>query len=313
MIYGHFGKKASVAMKEIEARIDLYNLSHSTNAANGPPALEKVKEVLNRGESPGPPVASGQPYSHDDNQERGGGREKPETASTSEPPLKETIWTKIWSWGAVSVLDSLILAGWMTFMTSGHLQAADGFLFVGAALFLAKFWTWEEARRQSPPRKWALQATVTLVSLGLVLMAALWNHDVNRTASNNQSEQSTAGKTPAILNDPGHDAGKEISTIAPTTRKRVITTAERVKAIISQQLSVDSKQIKLEDDFEMDLGATPADVYFVMLALEQEYDIKILSSESKNLHTVGETIDYIEAREKRKQQKQAKLQNRAEP
>jgi hypothetical protein len=58
MIYGHFGKKASVAMKEIEARIDLYNLSHSTNAANGLLALEKGKEVLNREEPPAPPVTT---------------------------------------------------------------------------------------------------------------------------------------------------------------------------------------------------------------------------------------------------------------
>jgi acyl carrier protein len=76
---------------------------------------------------------------------------------------------------------------------------------------------------------------------------------------------------------------------------------------------VDSAQIKPENDFEIDLGATPADVYSLMRALEQEYDITIPTSDSKNLHTVGETIDYIEARESRKQQKQIKLQNRREP
>jgi acyl carrier protein len=199
----------------------------------------------------------------------------------------------------------------MTFMTSGHPQAADGFLFVGAALFLAKFWTWEEARRQSPPRKWALQATVTMVSLGLAFLAALWNHDVNRTASNNQLEQSTAGKTQGTTGDSGHDAGKDVSTISSANGKRTITIAERVKAIISQQLQVDSAHIKPEDDFEIDLGATPADVYSLMRALEQEYDLTIPTSDSKNLHSVGETIDYIEAREKQMQQKQAKLQNRA--
>jgi hypothetical protein len=166
-MYGHLGKKASVAVKEVEASIDLYNLSHPTNAAHGPQV----------------PVASAPPDANDGNQKSGGESKKLDTPRITEPPRQGTIWSKIWSWGAVSVLDSLILAGWMTFMTSGHPQAADGFLLVGAVLFLAKFWTWEEARLPSTPKKWALQATVTLVTLGLVLLAFLWNHAINRTGS----------------------------------------------------------------------------------------------------------------------------------
>jgi acyl carrier protein len=206
------------------------------------------------------------------------------------------------------------VAGGIAFMTSGHVWAADGFFVGGTALFLAKFWTWEDARRQPPPRKWALQAAVTMLSLGLALGAILWNHAINYPPAVIQSRQSptqpgrsasqtgqpAGGKTQAAKSDSRKITGESIPTDESTTEEQTITTSERVKVIIARQLQVDASQVKDSDDFEMDLGADPGDVYFLMRSLELEYNITIPDRDSKNLHTVGETIDYIERREHEK-------------
>jgi acyl carrier protein len=313
--YGHLGKKASVAMKEIEASIDLYNLSYSAKASNSSRTTEARKGGLNQENLPAPSSASEHPSDRDGSQRYGGGEvEKLRISGNSAPSPQDTIWTKIWSWGAVSVFASLILAGWMTFMTSGHPQAADGFLLAGTALFLVKFWTWEEARRQPPLRKWLLQAGVTLPSLAVAVLAVFWNHAINRAGTTSHSGDPSAtgsgttpdkGKDAPLESKPEEQTGKDAS---PAAGGRSITIADRVKLIIVGHLQVNAVQLKSNDDFEADLGADPADVYFLMRSLEQEYDITIPSRDSKNLHTVGETISYIEKRVSQKQE-QKPVQN----
>ena len=316
-MYGHLGKKASVAMKEVEASIDLYNLSHPTNAARGPSALEKGKGALNRVESPGPPVASGHPDSRDDNQEHDSESEKLDTPSTSERPPQETIWTKMWSWGVAGSIVLFALAGGIAFMTSGHPWAADGFYVLGAALFLIKFWTWEETRQQPPARKRALQAGVTLLSLTIAMLALLWNHTINQAVPESSVGPPVAAGTESSERGTAHDSGRvapneskpeeQTGKVAPAaTEGRTISVADRVKIIIAGQLQANLSQLKPSDDFEADLGANPADVYFLMSSLEQEYGITIPSTDSSNLHTVGETTSYIEKKVQHKQEQERK-------
>lgn len=58
-------------------------------------------------------------------------------------------------------------------MTSAHADVADGFFLLGTSLFLAKFWTWEDAKSRF------LLALVTAVSLVMLLVTCAWNHDIN--------------------------------------------------------------------------------------------------------------------------------------
>jgi acyl carrier protein len=72
-----------------------------------------------------------------------------------------------------------------------------------------------------------------------------------------------------------------------------------VKVIIAKQLYLPaSKQLKPEDDFEMDLGASPIQVTLILDDLQEEYKIKIPDSAAKKIKTVGEAITYIENEEK---------------
>lgn len=242
---------------------------------------------------------------------------------TSEPSIK-TIWAQMWSWSVVGSIVLFALAGGIAFMTSEHPLAADGFYVGGTGLFLIKFWTWEDARHQQRTRKQALQAGVTLLALIVVVLAILWNHTINRVTSTLHLQEPPAARTEGTRNGPAHAPGsstpieskpeapfQKVGT--PVAGGATISVADRVKIIIAGQLQVNTAQLKSTDDFEANLGADPSDVYFLMRSLEQEYNITIPATDSSNLHTVGETIGYIEKRVQDKQEKDSRRRQTAQP
>ncbi len=88
----------------------------------------------------------------------------------------------MWSWGVVGSVVLFALAVGIGIMPSGHPSVGEGFYLTGTALFLVKFWTWEEARRQPSPKKWLLEIMVTIIFLVAAVLAHLWNHAINRPA-----------------------------------------------------------------------------------------------------------------------------------
>lgn len=321
--YGHLGKKASTAVREIEAKIQFYNLSHPLS----PESSNSSDRVL-LGDLDDPESSTESSSSHDPNSK---------VAIRAEPEgVEKVIWPRIWSWPVVGVVVPLLLAGWMTFMTAGHALAADMFLFLSAVLFLAKFWTWEDARRQSPKRKLALLGAATILVLSSAVLAGWWNHALNSaaktesqgalasTVSQGALEKAKVGAGKGTLNAPhstsrqvselappptrfagngakvGLSHAKEVSSVPSASHRRAVTVEDRVKAIIAEQLQVDPAKITSSDDFEMNLGADPSDVQEVMMQLEIEFGIKIPEEDIKNLHTVGETVSYVEQKVGRK-------------
>lgn len=101
-----------------------------------------------------------------------------------------------------------------------------------------------------------------------------------------------AGSTPE--KQAASTSGKPTTEAEPA--KRRATVAERVTAIIANQLQVSGSNVKPEDDFEMDLGAQPLDVTELVMRLETEYKITIPDKDAKRLKTVKDTIDYIAKR-----------------
>jgi acyl carrier protein len=233
--------------------------------------------------------------------------------SASKPSIERTIWAQIWSWSVVGVIVPFALAGGIAFMTSEHPWAADGFYAGGIVLFLIKFWTWEDARQQPRAPKQALHVGVTLLALIVVGLAVLWNHTINRVTSTPPLKGSPAVGTEATRGDPAHAPGGsapiESKPEEPSQKVRppgaevpTISVADRVKIIIAGHLQVNAAQLKSTDDFEANLGADPQDVYFLMRSLEQEYNITIPATDSRNLHTVGEAIGYIEKKVQKRQE-----------
>ena len=73
-------------------------------------------------------------------------------------------------------------------------------------------------------------------------------------------------------------------------------TAARVIKIIASQLQTQESKIQMEDKFIEDLGADSLDTVELIMALEEEFQVKIPDSDVENITTVGAAIEYIEAR-----------------
>ena len=71
-------------------------------------------------------------------------------------------------------------------------------------------------------------------------------------------------------------------------------TAERVKAIIVDQLAVDENEVTPTASFTTDLGADSLDTVELIMALEKEFNISIPEEEANTIQTVGDAIAYIE-------------------
>ena len=68
---------------------------------------------------------------------------------------------------------------------------------------------------------------------------------------------------------------------------------ERMKELIADQLSVDAATITEASSFKDDLGADSLDLFELVMALEDEYNIEIPAEELTELNTVGDVIDYL--------------------
>lgn len=68
---------------------------------------------------------------------------------------------------------------------------------------------------------------------------------------------------------------------------------EKMKQIIAEELNCDESEITAETNFKDDLGADSLDLFELVMALEEEYDVDIPSEDLTNLNTVGDVINYL--------------------
>jgi acyl carrier protein len=73
---------------------------------------------------------------------------------------------------------------------------------------------------------------------------------------------------------------------------------QRVKAIITEQLGVNSDQVTPDAKFIEDLGADSLDTVELVMALEEEFGQEIPDEEAEKLQSVGDVIKYIEEKQK---------------
>lgn len=65
---------------------------------------------------------------------------------------------------------------------------------------------------------------------------------------------------------------------------------EKVKEIIAKQLNLDVDEITESTSFKDDLGADSLDLFELVMAFEEEYDIEIPSEDLEGIATVGDII-----------------------
>ena len=73
-----------------------------------------------------------------------------------------------------------------------------------------------------------------------------------------------------------------------------MSTEEKVKSIIVEQLGVKAEDITPASSFINDLGADSLDTVELVMALEEEFGIEIPDEDAEKITTVGEAVKYIE-------------------
>ena len=76
------------------------------------------------------------------------------------------------------------------------------------------------------------------------------------------------------------------------SRKENKIMLEKVKEIVAEGLDVNAADLTEETTFES-LGADSLDLFELVMALEDEYNIEIPAEELTDLNTVGDVIDYL--------------------
>ena len=69
--------------------------------------------------------------------------------------------------------------------------------------------------------------------------------------------------------------------------------AEKVKAIVAEQLGVKQEEVTEEASFIDDLGADSLDTVELVMALEEEFGIEIPDEDAEKMTTVGDAVRYI--------------------
>ncbi|MGG3469733.1 acyl carrier protein [Neobacillus pocheonensis] len=75
-----------------------------------------------------------------------------------------------------------------------------------------------------------------------------------------------------------------------------MTTFEKLKPIISDQLGVKMENITKEASFKDDFAADSLDMVNLTMEIEDEFAIEITDKVAATLQTVGDVVNYIEKR-----------------
>ena len=73
-------------------------------------------------------------------------------------------------------------------------------------------------------------------------------------------------------------------------------TFEDVKAIIVELLGIDESKVKKESRFREDLEADSLDLVELIMAFEEKFGGEISDEDAQKITTVGEAVDYIDAK-----------------
>lgn len=71
---------------------------------------------------------------------------------------------------------------------------------------------------------------------------------------------------------------------------------EKMLPIIAEQLNVEESEIKLESNFKDDLGADSLDLFELVMALEEEFNVEIPSEDLESIITVKDVVEYLKGK-----------------
>ena len=68
---------------------------------------------------------------------------------------------------------------------------------------------------------------------------------------------------------------------------------ERVTNVVVEQLAIEASAVVPEASFQDDLGADSLDLVELIMAMEEEFDIKIDDEAAQNIKTVKDAVTFI--------------------
>lgn len=73
-----------------------------------------------------------------------------------------------------------------------------------------------------------------------------------------------------------------------------MSTFDKVKNIVVEQLGVSEADVQIDSTFIDDLGADSLDIVELIMAFEEEFEIEIPDDAAEKIKTVRDAVDYIE-------------------
>ena len=73
-----------------------------------------------------------------------------------------------------------------------------------------------------------------------------------------------------------------------------MTTFDKVKAIVVEQLGVDESEVTIDSTFIDDLGADSLDIVELIMAFEEEFGLEIPDEAAEKIKTVQDVVSYID-------------------
>jgi len=73
-----------------------------------------------------------------------------------------------------------------------------------------------------------------------------------------------------------------------------MSTFEKVRDIVVEQLGVEADEVQIESTFIDDLGADSLDIVELIMAFEEEFNIEIPDEAAEKIKTVQDVVTYID-------------------
>ena len=79
------------------------------------------------------------------------------------------------------------------------------------------------------------------------------------------------------------------------SRKENKIMLEKVKEIVAESLNVEESTLSETTSFKEDLGADSLDLFEMVMAFEEAFEVEIPSEDLEKITTVGDVVKYIES------------------